>query len=57
MSNNENPEFSLIEKAKKGDKSALTEIVTQNESMVYNTALRLCFAGNFFKGHTGITGF
>jgi len=41
MSNNENPEFSLVEKAKKGDKSALTEIVTQNESMVYNTALRL----------------
>ncbi|MBN2411959.1 sigma-70 family RNA polymerase sigma factor [candidate division KSB1 bacterium] len=37
----ENQELILIEKAKKGDKSALSEIITQNESMVYNTALRL----------------
>ena len=41
MSDIKNPELELIEKAKKGDKDALSEIVTQNESLVYNTALRL----------------
>lgn len=34
-------EAELIERAKKGDKSALAKIVTQNEQLVYNTALRL----------------
>ncbi len=41
MSAIENQELILVEKAQKGDKSALSEIITQNESMVYNTALRL----------------
>ena len=31
----------LVDKARKGEKSALAAIVSQNEQMVYNTALRL----------------
>ena len=36
-----NTEMELVEQAKKGDKQALTEIVTRNEKLVYNTALKL----------------
>ncbi len=41
MSNTYKTEAELVEKAKQGDKAALTEIVLQNEKLVYNTALRL----------------
>lgn len=36
-----NTEKELVEKAVAGDKNALSEIVAQNEQLVYNTALRL----------------
>ncbi len=35
------PESELVAKAIQGDKKALADIVTQNERLVYNTALRL----------------
>ncbi len=34
-------EEKLVERAKAGDKNALTTIVSENEQLVYNTALRL----------------
>ena len=34
-------EIELVDRAVKGDREAMTQIVTQNERMVYNTALRL----------------
>ncbi len=41
MSEIKNTEKELVEKARAGDKHALSEIVAQNEQLVYNTALRL----------------
>ncbi|HPG39768.1 MAG TPA: sigma-70 family RNA polymerase sigma factor [bacterium] len=41
MSKKYNTEAELVESAKQGDKTALTEIVLRNEKLVYNTALRL----------------
>jgi RNA polymerase sigma-70 factor, ECF subfamily len=41
MSNTFITEAELIARAKQGDKAALTEIVQQNEKLVYNTVLRL----------------
>ena len=37
----EMPEIDLVENAKKGDSTALAEIVSRNERLVYNAALRL----------------
>jgi len=37
----DNPEADLVKRAIKGDKAALSDIVTQNEKLVYNTALKL----------------
>lgn len=41
MTNNHSAEMELVDRSIKGDKSALAEIVKQNEGLVFNTALRL----------------